>query len=209
MDRTYNAIHKNVIETLTNQLPDHLTYHSVLHTEYVLEKVIYIGKKEAVSKADLRLLKIAALYHDIAFIKTHIDHEDNSCEMARKDLSINQISEKNINTICGMIAATKIPQQPKTHLEAILADADLEYLGTKHFAHVSELLYGELKHYNKNLTRMEWKDFQIDFMTNHHYHTKFCRHYKSHRKQKNLDHLNNFINSQDFKSITNGILQSS
>lgn len=76
MDTTYNAIHKHVINILTNQLPEHLTYHSVLHTEYVLEKVIYIGKKEAVSESDLRLLKIAALYHDIAFIKTHIEHED-------------------------------------------------------------------------------------------------------------------------------------
>lgn len=194
MDTTYRALHKHVIETLTNQLPDHLTYHSVLHTEYVLEKVIYIGKKEAVSKADLRLLKIAALYHDIGFIKTHIDHEDRSCEMAHKDLRLFKFSEDDINIICGMIAATKIPQQPKTHLEAILADADLEYLGTKHFTHVSELLYDELKHYNKNLTRLEWKDFQIDFMSNHHYHTKFCRQYKSHRKQKNLEHLYNFTN---------------
>ncbi len=191
MDSTYKAIHKHVIETLTKQLPKYLTYHSVLHTKYVLEKVIFIGKKEAVSKADLHLLKIAALYHDIGFIKTHTDHEEIGCEIARKDLRVYHISERDINIICGMIAATKIPQQPKTHLEAILADADLEYLGTKHFAHVSELLYEELKHYNNAFTRMEWKAFQIDFMSKHHYHTKFCKHYKSHRKQNNMKQLNN------------------
>lgn len=191
METIYRAIHRHVIDTLTNQLPAYLTYHSVSHTEYVLEKVIYIGKKEAVSKADLKLLKIAALYHDIAFINTHIDHEDRSCEMAHKDLRSFKFSEDEINIICGMIAATKIPQQPKTHLEAILADADLEYLGTKHFDHVSELLYKELKYYNKNLTRSEWKNFQIDFLTNHQYHTKFCKQYKTHRKEKNMQGLNN------------------
>ncbi|MEZ4803105.1 MAG: HD domain-containing protein [Gelidibacter sp.] len=189
MDTAYEKIYHHVIDTLTNQLPDYLTYHSVLHSLYVVEKVIYIGNKEHVSKSELRLLKIAALYHDIGFIKTNFEHEVNGCEMARKDLKTFNIPEKEIDIICGMIMATKIPQQPKNHLEAILADADLEYLGTKHFKKVSELLFEEMKHYNPKLTREDWNAIQVNFMEKHTYHTKFCRHYKEFRKEKNLKGL--------------------
>lgn len=189
MNITYKEIYKHVIDTLTKQLPDYLTYHSVLHTLYVLDRVIYIGKKENVSEGELRLLKIAALYHDIGFIKTNVDHEIIGCEIARKDLKKFKFSENDINKICGMIKATSIPQEPKTHLEEILADADLEYLGTKHFNKVSELLYEELKHFNGNLTRQEWNAIQIDFMTKHKYHTKFCKRYKLYRKQKQIQRL--------------------
>ena len=189
MDMTYEKIYNHVFEIVTTQLPDYLTYHSVFHTLYVLEKAIYIGTKENVSDADLRLLKIAALYHDIGFIKTNFAHEVNGCEMARKDLKAFKIPKKDIDIICGMIMATKIPQQPKTHLEAILADADLEYLGTKHFKKGSELLYHEMKYFNKDLNRKEWIAIQIDFMEKHQYHTKFCKHHKSHRKQRNIVQL--------------------
>ncbi|MEZ4792339.1 MAG: HD domain-containing protein [Gelidibacter sp.] len=190
MDNSYTKIYNHVIATLTEQLPDDLTYHCVSHTLYVLEKTIYIATKEHVSETDLRLLKIAALYHDIGFIKTNFEHEANGCEITRNDLKAFKIPKKDIDIICGMILATKIPQRPKTHLEAILADADLEYLGTKHFKKVSELLYQELKYFNKDLSRKEWRAIQIDFMTKHHYHTKFCKHYKSHRKLKNMESIN-------------------
>ena len=49
--------------------------------------------------------------------------------MAKEELPKFGLSEKDIELICGMIMATKIPQNPKTKLEKIIADADLEYLG--------------------------------------------------------------------------------
>ena len=37
--------------------------------------------------------------------------------------------KKDIEIICGIIMATKIPQRPKNYLEEIICDADLNYLG--------------------------------------------------------------------------------
>jgi len=189
MHTDFETIKAHVFQHLEKNLPDFLTYHSIEHTRYVLEKVIYISSKENVSKSDLLLLKVAALYHDIGFTITHLDHEEIGCGIARKELSAFNFSANEIDIICGMIMATKIPQQPKTHLEEILADADLEYLGTRHFDTVGEFLYKEVKHYKPDLTRDQWNQIQINFMENHKYHTKFCRKYKAFREQQHLAKL--------------------
>lgn len=183
-----NNIKKRVVSRLQNELDDSLLYHSVDHTLYVYEKAQIIGSKEGVSKKEMKLLKIAALYHDIGHIYTYQDHEEMSCKILKKELR-STLDKKDIKTICGMIMATKIPQNPKTLLENIIADADLEYLGTKYFYKTGNLLYLELKHRNPKLTQKDWDKIQIGFLTQHSYHTKFCKQYKEKYKQKYLSEL--------------------
>lgn len=186
MHESFQNIERHVFQVLESKLPSYLTYHSVEHTRYVLKKAIFIASKENVSKDDLILLKIAALYHDIGFIKSPIQHEKVGCKIARKELKAFNLSQEDIDKICGMIMATKIPQQPITHLEEILADADLEYLGTRYFFSVGELLYKERKYFDPTLTKKKWNEIQVNFIKNHKYFTKFCLHYKEHHKLKNL-----------------------
>ncbi|MDB4438818.1 HD domain-containing protein [bacterium] len=186
MKASFETIYKHVTDTLNRDLPEHLTYHNIDHTLYVLKRAIFIAERSGVSKENIELLKIAAIYHDIGFIKSHINHEAIGCKIVRKELKAYNYSEESIAIICGMIMATKIPQHPKTLLEKILADADLEYLGTKHFNFFSEKLYQELKHYNASFTRDEWNAIQVRFVGNHSYHTAFCKHYKTHRMIKNI-----------------------
>ena len=188
-DKKYVEIREKVIDVLRDKLPSYLSYHSIKHTLYVEERCIYIASKENISKKELFLLKVAALYHDYGFIVSHIEHEQRSCDYARKELKEYNINKHDIEIICGMIIATKIPQLPRTQLERILADADLEYLGTKYFVPVSEKLYEELKHYNPKFTRKQWNELQINFISNHKYHTRYCRQYKEKYKRKNLQVL--------------------
>ncbi len=180
-----DKLYHDITSYLKEHLPGGLSYHSVEHTKYVFERVTYIASKEDVDVHHLHLLQIAALFHDIGFIKQRIDHEDVGCVIAREWLK-NDLTAKEIDVVCGMIMATKIPQSPKTKYENILADADLEYLGTTYFEQVGELLYLELKYENDGLTRERWNDIQIGFISKHKYHTKFCRRYKEFRKRKNL-----------------------
>lgn len=189
MKKVYNKIYAHVMDILSNNLPSYLTYHSIDHTLHVLDKAVYIAKKEKVTNKDLWLLKIAALYHDIGFIETHIDHEQIGCRIAKTELKAFDFSNEDIETICKMIMATKIPQQPETNLEKILADADLEYLGSNKFVEIGEQLYKELKHYNDNLTREQWNSIQIDFISKHNYHTAYCKRYRKHQKLKHLQSL--------------------
>ena len=184
MKTPFNNIYIDVVKFLDKNLPEYLTYHNTSHTLYVLDKAEYIAKKEHIKPEDLQLLKIAALYHDIGFVTSHNDHEKESCRIARNDLKRYGYSDTDIDCVCSMIMATKIPQDPKTKLEEILADADLEYLATSKYWEISALLLKELRHYNPNLTDKEWKHIQIDFISKHKFHSPYCKHYKTFRKHK-------------------------
>ncbi|MGB6268970.1 MAG: HD domain-containing protein [Olleya sp.] len=189
MFKDYKKLYTHIVSILEDNLPNYLTYHNAKHTLHTLEKTIHIAHKEGVGKNDIQLLKIAALLHDSGYIKTNIEHEEESCKIAKSILADYNISNSEIIVICGMIRATKIPQSPKTHLEMILADADLEYLATTNFKPFGDKLFEELKHYNPKLTRKEWDNLQIKFLENHSYHTSYCKRYKEFRKQKNLQLL--------------------
>jgi len=190
MDK-FLPIYNKVISNLERNLPSWLHYHSLQHTQHVLDKVIYIAKKEKVGKNDLFLLKIAALYHDIGFIIDRDNHEELSCVIATKELKEFQVTPEEINQICEMMKATKIPQDPTSHLAAILADADLEYLGTDTFLEWSDKLYREILHYQPDLSEDKWNEIQYDFISNHHYHTFYCKQNREPKKLKNLQLLRN------------------
>ena len=185
----FAQIYRKVMSNLENNLPPWLYYHSPDHTKYVLEKSIFLAEQEEVSGRELFLIKVAALYHDLGFIKGREDHERKSCEMAAEELPQYEISPEEIQKICGMIMATQIPQQPKNLSEKILADADLEYLGTDYFYEISERLYKELKHFTPKLTRQEWIEIQVKFLSNHSYHTSYCQKYCEEIKAANLAEL--------------------
>lgn len=187
--KSFESLKKSVLDRMRNQLPSHLTYHCVEHTELVLERSEYIAKKEGLSRKKIELLKAAALYHDFGFTEVYKDHEEKGCEIVKKELPKFGYSDSDIKAICGMIMATKIPQSPKNLMEDIIADADLEYLGSNEFKTIGDRLYKELKHFNSALSRKEWNQIQIKFMSNHDYHTSYCKRYREWRKQRNLESL--------------------
>jgi len=185
----FDQLYEKTISRLEKDLPAYLTYHDANHTRYVLEKTILIAEKENVSDHELFLLKIAALYHDTGHIKNSENHEAESCRIAMQDLAELGFDETEIDQICNMIMATKIPQQPKSNIEGILADADLEYLGTSEFDVISDKLLSELKHFRPELTPRQWYNMQIDIISKHKYHTEYCQtHYES-TKLKNLERI--------------------
>ena len=129
----YDQLYTFVITELESKLGENLSYHNVLHTKKVLENSIYIGEKENISEHDLTLLKTAALLHDVGFLESHLNHEFFGCEFAKKNLPNFDYSSQEIQTICKMIMATKLPQNPTNSLSKILCDADLFYLGEKEY----------------------------------------------------------------------------
>ncbi len=185
-EKTYDAISEQILGVLSSKLPKELYYHGVHHTLYVLNAADMIAWEEGISKADHLLLRIAVLYHDIGFIYSNTNHEQSACDLVIRQLPGFGVTENQIEKICGMIMATKIPQSPKTKLEEIIADADLEYLGTDNFNSIANALYLELKHNNPSLTEKEWDKIQIAFIENHSYFTGFCKTNREPKKAENL-----------------------
>ncbi len=185
----YQEIHDKVFHLLQTQLPSFLTYHSYKHTAYVLEKAEFISAQEKVSPHDLYLIKIASLFHDIGFIKQYKDHEEAGCDITREFLQDYSFDSVDVDQICGMIMATKIPQKPNTLNEMIVSDADLEYLGTDLFYQVSQFLYKELHYLDPDLDIPAFNRMQVNFISAHTYYTDYCKKNREEKKWENLRQL--------------------
>ena len=181
-----------VIDLLNKKLPANYYYHNYEHTLYVLDKTMEIVQQENCTVPEMKLLMAAALWHDTGYINTYIGHEEAGCVMATQYLPAYGYSEDEIKQVCGMIMATKIPQSPKNKLEEIIADADLEYLGTKDPGAKADLLFRELNSLNPSLTIEEWNRTQISFLQQHSYFTQYCRENKEPLRQA---YLNKLLNS--------------
>ena len=175
-----------ILNKLKNELPANLYYHSIDHTLDVYHCAESIAKEEGISDSDLKLLLVAAIYHDAGYLEQNHNHEQISCEIARKYLLQFNYPQKDIDIICGIIMATKIPQRPKTHLEEIICDADLNYLGRTDFISIGENLYREMFAFGYIKNKVEWNRVQLDFMRQHHYFTPTVIKHNNSQKEKNV-----------------------
>lgn len=180
-------IKNHVVANLRKGLSPDLTYHNLAHTLDVLEQAVIIAKHEKVTNpADILILQTSALYHDVGFTQAYGGHEERGCLIAAQELTQFNFTPAQIERVCGMIRATKIPQTPQTALEAIICDADLDYLGRADFFEIGDGLFRELLHHRIIQNDREWDLLQINFLEKHHYFT----HSSIQRRQKNkLQHL--------------------
>lgn len=191
----FTPIHRHVVAKLQARLPQQLTYHSLSHTLDVLKQAETIARKEGItSLEDLLILKVAALYHDAGFIDTYHNHEAQGCELAKQELPAFGLNEEQIEKICGLIRATKIPQSPVSHLEQIICDADLDYLGREDFAQIAGNLFRELLALNMLQEAEEWDHLQVQFLEKHHYFTGYSRKHREQNKQAHLALLKTRVN---------------
>jgi len=177
---------KFILQKLAKELPAHLSYHSVNHTLDVYHTAAMIASKENLSASDTRLLLVAAIFHDTGFLHQTKGHEAISCRIASEVLPGFGYSPDDIEQICLMIGATKIPQQPHSLLESIICDADLDYLGREDFFETGHGLYLELLSEGTIANEAEWNRLQIDFLQQHHYFTKTAQQLRNDKKDEHL-----------------------
>ena len=167
----YRGAKTFILKKLEQELKPIYTYHGKHHTLDVLSVTAELCVLEDVGDYETKLLKTAALFHDTGFIYSPANHEATGCDIARDVLPSFEYSEAEIERICGMIMATKIPQTPQNHLEQILADADLDYLGREDFFSIGNTLFQELRILGILQTETEWNRLQIKFLESHRFHT--------------------------------------
>lgn len=183
-----------VFEKLEESLSDTLFYHGVHHTVDVSNAALQIAIAEGIhDKETLLLLQTAALYHDLGFISTYKGHEEEGCRLARVSLPNFDYTDEQIEKICGLIMATRVPQAPANHLEEILADADLDYLGRDDFWPISDSLYKELNKRELVTDTDSWNKLQIEFLQNHQYWTKTAQQWRQPNKLKRIEELKGMI----------------
>lgn len=182
-----------ILDKLEKELSNTLYYHNVKHTVDVVTQSELIGLGEGVSDEELLLLKTAALFHDTGHTISYNDHEHNSTIIAREILPNYYYTQPQIDLICELIMATKLPPNPKNKLEEIICDADLDYLGRSDMIPVSNSLFMELKEQNKINDQNEWNRLQIKFITNHQYFTYTARNLREVNKQMQIERIASLI----------------
>ncbi len=178
-----------IIKKLELELPKSLAFHNVEHTKDVVQAVQQLTNNETLADEEVTLLYTAAAFHDSGFLEVYDNHEEHSCKLAKEYLPRFEYTIEQIERICTLIMATKLPQSPPCKLATILCDADLYYLGTDRYFLIAERLYKELREIGLINNREEWKLKQIDFLESHRYFTEQAKNECNEGKAKNLNLL--------------------
>ena len=189
----YKKLKKEVLGILETKLPENLYYHGIHHTLGALDVCeIYISE-EKINQEDADLLKVGVLMHDIGFTVTMEDHELRGVELAVKLMNKHNFDYDDIERVKELIMATEIPQNPKNHLEEIICDVDLDYLGRSDFYVISDQLFLELSIYSNIGSKQEWNKIQIKFLEDHKFHTDFAIKNRRPQKKKRILELKELI----------------
>lgn len=196
----------HALARLRTELPPIIVYHNVWHTEQdIMPAALRLARltdqipptdgdclvppKDGdclVGDEDGRLLEVAAAYHDIGFIEQARDHELIGARIVAQTLPGFGFAPRQIERIMGMLLATRIPQSPRTVLEQILADADLDVFGRTDFFERNAALRQELSSLGSSLTDAEWYRGQLAFAERHVYFTAAARQLREAGKQANV-----------------------
>ncbi|MFN5224643.1 MAG: phosphohydrolase [Bacteroidota bacterium] len=172
MTPRFQLAHDYMMSRLERELSPRLHYHNVEHVRDVLSAALRIGQAEGVDTSGLELIGVAAVFHDSGFILDSKEHEATGVLFARDYLPGLGFSENELEVICGMIMATRVPQQPLNDWQMIICDADLDYLGRKDFFETGNKVFREMVELGQIATEREWNEMQVRFLTEHHYFTQ-------------------------------------
>ena len=185
-----------IIDKIKKELPKNLTYHGVHHTLEVYETCNRYIKRLGIDPEDAYLLRTAALLHDIGIMWEYSNHEEVGMQFVRDELPKWGYTKEQIDRVCGMMRATRIPQDPQNLLEEVLCDADVDYLGTDKFYEIGETLYQEFLSKGIVSDEKSWDMLQINFLEKHHYHTDFAKKHREPVKRRHLQDLKDKWNIQ-------------
>jgi len=176
---------RDILET---ELPSDITYHTVDHTEGVVEAALEIGRASGITSDELEIVELACWFHDVGYSKNAEGHESIGASMAYNFLVEHHYSEDSARKVRDCILATKMPQNPRNKLEEIVCDADLLHLAKDDFMEKSILLRREMEvRFGKKISEENWMMGTCEFMKNHHYFTQYARTKYGDAKKKNLE----------------------
>lgn len=190
MENILLDIENYVTKHLNENLDPNFVYHNLAHTQRVVEKVIELTDDNEVTEDEKRQLIIAAWFHDTGFINTIEGHEKESAKIADDFLSEHKLPDGEIKTIKQIILATEMNHEPINKLEGIIRDADSAHISSKNYEDYASLLRKEWElTLGKEVSKHEWLQENIDFLSSHTFNSPIASSKWEKRKGKNLASL--------------------
>jgi len=189
----------STLERLKSQLPKELTYHSVAHTVDVLHEALNFGQALKLSKRELELLGIAAVFHDSGFLMAIENHEVIGAQFAVEAMrQYGGYSESECDLVAKAITNTLLTNatnvdlaDQRNRIEKCLLDADTSNLGRTDFMEKTELVRKEQgQERNK-----EYLEGVLKLLDQHFWHSEPAKLLRHAQKEINRNFLIREINS--------------
>ncbi len=195
----YRKAERHIMKILKSKLSPNLHYHGIHHTYDVVQSVERLAIMEGVLDDDMFVLKSAATYHDAGFVEQYDSNEGIAVRMATDILPKYGYTDEQVDQVNTLIYATIVPHKPNSHLEEILCDADLDYLGRDDFHSIADTLRRELRDHGKIKSDRKWDEIQVDFLTSHRYFTKSARMLRQEKKAKHLQEIKDRLEADNYR----------
>ncbi len=185
-----NEAEQFVTGLLKSETPEIYTYHTLDHTQDVFKNALLIGIREKLDEEEMSILSMAALFHDVGYLKKYKGHEEESIEIATRFLEQHGVYEYLRTIVAESIRATAFPQSPESRVAKVLCDADFMHLGQENYFEQAEKLRKEQKNAGiHQLKKIEFDQESVRLFEMHNWHTDFCKKNLEETKQKNLEKL--------------------
>jgi class 3 adenylate cyclase/ligand-binding sensor domain-containing protein len=195
----YYKAERFILSKLKKELSPKLHYHSYDHSKDVTRQAERIAIGEGITDEDLFLLKSAASYHDAGFVEQYEKNEPIGARLAEEILPNFGYTLVHIERIKELIYVTQIPHQPKSKLEEIICDADLDYLGRDDFHEIADRLRRELREHGKIDSDRKWDEIQVSFFNQHRYFTRTSIETRRPKKLQNLQEIKERLTNKTYK----------
>ncbi len=180
---------KNYVNYLMLPL-DELYYHHYEHALSVMERAIYLATMEGCESEEIELLCIASLFHDTGFVIQYDNNEYIGAKIAQNYLKATLYPEDRIKKIEKIILATDPNTEPRTLLEKIIKDADMDNLWREDFFDIAE----KLKHERETIKKIkikdpDWHHAALDIIEGHSFYTSTQILERNEKLKKNTEEL--------------------
>lgn len=170
------------------------SYHNPRHTDWVFSRATYLALAEWVDGEDLEDLQLAALFHDTGFTVQYEKNEYIWARIAREWLEWVWHAESRIHKIEGIIMATVLFSKPKTHLEEIIQDADLDNIGTKEEFFYSQNYLKEIRTIGHvDMPECAYWQFVFTLLTKYKFHTKTAKSERHDQQLRDVEHMAKYL----------------
>ena len=193
-------VEQYIRELFKDELPAGIKYHDAEHTLHPTKGVVAVANRialaEKISEHDRELLISAAYFHDTGYIREYDKNEPIAARMAGRILKLIGYKPAEIKKVQKMILATDLARKPKSLVEKILCDADLDHLGRDDFfKRDGKLRKGRSARGIDVSDEAKWYRGTLDLITNHKYYTASQIKLRQEKKQKNIEQLQKKLDS--------------
>jgi uncharacterized protein len=197
-------VDRYIRELFRDELPSGIKYHDADHTLHPIKGVVAVANRiaisEDISEHDRELLIAAAYFHDTGYIREYDKNEPIAARMAGRILKLIGYKPNEVEKVQKMILSTNLEREPKTHIEKIICDADLDHLGREDFFKLDGRLREGRRSRGIDVSDdARWYKGTLQILENHHYYTESQKKLREKEKQKNITRLLNKLENIEKK----------